>query len=145
MKKIGIGILISLILSVCFATFLPVGNSLASKLNTLYAISGIMFSIGMSLIVTSSFSKIKNTQIRLRFIRAFNDVRNSYILEFIVISIIYMFNSPELEGVQCGKFHFSYPVFSAVMIIFSIIFFIVNFIELQTLNTQLDERINKNI
>ncbi len=143
MKKIGIGILISLVCSVCLASLLPTGNW-ASKLNTLYAISGIMFSIGMSLIVTSSFSRIKNVKIRKKFVDAFKKVRNSYILEFILVSVIYMIDNPEYGTFQFQSFQFSYPIFAGFMIIFSIIFFIVNFIELQTLNTQLDELINDN-
>ena len=141
MKKIVIGILISFVCSVCLASLLPKGNW-ASKLNTLYAISGIMFSIGMSLIVTSSFSKIQNVKIRKQFVNAFKNVRNSYLLEFLLVSVIYMIDNSEFGTFQFHSIQFSYPIFAGLMIIFSIIVFIVNFIELQTLNTKLDELIN---
>ena len=77
MKKVLIGIIVSLVFSIIFPTIIP-WLDWGGKLGTLYAVSGIMFLIGMSLIVTSSFPKIKNSNIRHKIEREYDDVRNTY-------------------------------------------------------------------
>lgn len=114
-----------------------------SKLGTLYSVSGIMFSIGMSLIVTSSFSKIKNSSIKHKIENEYDNVRNTYICEFIIISILYMFYSPSKGEVQFYAIKFTYVAFVALSVTYSILFFILNFIELQKLNKEIDELLNK--
>ncbi|MBD5247771.1 MAG: hypothetical protein HDS54_06375 [Barnesiella sp.] len=142
MKKVFIGIVISLIFAIIFPTLIP-WLDWGSKLGTLYAVSGIMFSIGMSLIVTSSFSKIKNSSIRHKIENEYDDVRNTYICEFIIVSILYMFYSPSKGEVQFYILKFTYVAFVALSISYSILFFILNFIELQKLNKKIDELLNR--
>lgn len=142
MKKVLIGIVVSFVLAIIFPTFIPWLNW-ENKLGTLYAVSGIMFSIGMSLIVTFSFSKIKNSSIRHKIQCGYDDVRNTYICEFIIVSILYMFCSPNKGEVQFYTIRFTYAAFVAISITYSILFFILNFIELQKLNKKIDELLNK--
>ena len=115
-----------------------------NKLQTLYAIAGIMFSIGMSIIVTSSFSKIINDEFRKKIKREYNLVRNCYIIEFLLVSIFFIFQiKNELNYDFNGwKISFSFTLFTALSLIYSIIFFIFNFIALQKLNNDLDDAIN---
>lgn len=139
MRKLILGIVISCLVTIALTTFMP-SISLDDKLSTLYAVAGIMFSIGMSIIVTSSFAKVKNTTIRERIQRAFQRVRNSYILYFLTVSILYMFDSDTLEPQHIyWCFSFDYSMFVGFCIICSIIFFIINFLDLQKINHQIDE------
>lgn len=141
MKKVLIGLIISFVFAIIFPTFIP-WLDWGSKLGTLYAVSGIMFSIGMSLIVTSSFSKIKNSSLRHKIQSSYDDVRNTYICAFIFVSILYMFWSPNKGEVQFYAIRFTYAAFVAISITYSILFFILNFIELQKLNKKIDELLN---
>lgn len=142
MNKVLIGIIVSFVLSIIFPTVIP-WLDWVSKLGTLYAVSGIMFSIGMSLIVTSSFSKIKNSNIRHKIESEYDDVRNTYISEFIIVSVLYMLYSPGKGELNIYFLKFTYVAFVALSITYSILFFILNFIELQKLNKKIDELVNK--
>lgn len=142
MKKILCGILLSIALAVILPSFYP-NNDWEGKIATLYAVSGIMFSIGMSIIVTSSFTKIKHTRIRKRIKDAFTSVRNSYIVAFLVVSILYMFQNPDVKNITVYKsIMFNYTTLVGVAISFSILFFIINFIDLQKLNDSIDEALD---
>ena len=141
MSKIILGIIISLVLALICPTFIPIFNW-TDKEGTLYAISGIMFSIGMSLIVTSSFSRIKNNNTRNKFKKAYLSVRNCYIAEFLIVSFLYVINPKSNTEISLGEIcKFSIASFINFAILYSIIFFMVNFIELQNLNSKLDEEI----
>lgn len=142
MKKVLIGIIVSLVFAIIFPTLIP-WLDWGGKLGTLYAVSGIVFSIGMSLIVTSSFSKIKNSNIRHKIEREYDDVRNTYICEFIIVSILYMLYSPGKGELDFYSLKFTYVAFVAISITYSILFFILNFIELQKLNKKIDELLNR--
>lgn len=139
MKKLIIGIIISCIATIALSTFIP-NVSWNDKLSTLYAVSGIMFSIGMSIIVTSSFIKVKNTVIRERIHKSFCRVRNSYILYFIAVSFLYMLDNEQVMHFDLfWKLSFNYSTFVGFCLIFSILFFIINFLDLQKINRQIDE------
>lgn len=143
MKKICLGILLCFLLTFIFSGIMCQTNW-ENKLQTLYAIAGIMFSIGMSIIVTSSFSKIINDEFRKKIKREYNLVRNCYIIEFLLVSIFFIFQiKNELNYDFNGwKISFSFTLFTALSLIYSIIFFIFNFIALQKLNNDLDDAIN---
>lgn len=74
-------VIISMITSFFFPDFNP-GNGAVS---TLYTVSGIMFSIGMSLIVTSSAAGVKNIRIRNGIRKEIHIVRNHFIECFVLI------------------------------------------------------------
>lgn len=141
MKKLCVGIVISIVLSTLISSFWP-SFGLEEKISTLYAVSGIMFSIGMSIIVTGSFVKVPNKKIRQRIVQAFNVVRNSYIIFFLAVSVFYMFmeeNSKPFHIYRSISFNYSY--FVGILIVSSIVFFIVNFLDIQRLNREIEEAI----
>ena len=139
MKKLIVGITFSFIASIAITTIFPT-ISWEDKLSTLYAVAGIMFSIGMSIIVTTTFAKVKNSTIRERINKAFSKVRNSYILYFLTISVLYMFdNEPSAPICVYRGLYFDYSLFVGLTILLSILFFVINFLELQRLNKQIDE------
>lgn len=143
MKKLLIGILLSGVISVLLSSFFP-SFSWDSKISTLYAVSGIMFSIGMSIIVTSSFAKVKNKKIRERIHHSYNIVRNSYVSYFLFVSVLYMLLDKDNKVIDLyHTLKFSYSLFVGLCISFSIVFFIVNFIDLQRLNRQIEDELEK--
>ena len=138
MKQLIYGILVCLIIAILISTIKTCFSS-GVKLNTLYAVTGIMFSIGMSIIVTTSFSKIKNKNTRKKIQIGFKDIRCKYICVFIFASILYMIQSKSDLIINVWKLNFSYKIFLGVYLLYSIFFFIVNFIEIQKLNNQIDD------
>lgn len=115
--------------------------------NTLYTVSGIMFSIGMGVICTFNPDKIKNRNffklVKENIIR----VRNSYLFFFGLISVLYLVYliNPNFEYIKEFNYisiRFTMSLFMLSQSILVIIFFIVNFLEIQKLNFDISERMN---
>ncbi len=117
-------------------------------INTIYTISGIMFSIGMGVICTFSPDKIKNIQLFSRVKENIITVRNSFLFYFALVSFFYLLyllcsNFEKTIFISDIKLVFNLSVFLLGQIILSIIFFITNFLEIQKLNFDIVERTNK--
>lgn len=116
-------------------------------INTIYTVSGIMFSIGMSVICSMNLSSIKNPSIYNTIRENINGVRNTYLLYFGVVTGMYLI----LQIIPKTKYKwpvFSFSVsldFSYLCITFnllSILYFIVNFIEIQKLHFEIVDKRN---
>ena len=128
------------LLATCLLSYLF--PSFAMKENvatTLYTITGIMFSIGLSLTVISSTSNIKNDKIKRRIRHRIKQVRDNFIWAFFVASVIFIFyitKPVSLPFVNGGW-----------LILFiqlaSIVFFIVNFIMIQRFNEEIEDTTNQ--
>lgn len=135
MKPIYLFILcmaLTLILSLLFPSF-TLGESTA---NALYTITGIMFSIGLSLTVVSSTSNVKNKEIKKRIREDIKDTRNHFIFTFLFASIIYILYivSPNYDYYFLNRNW----GFLAVQCL-SILYFIYNFIAIQKFNEQIED------
>lgn len=85
-----IGIVICVVISMVTSFFFPEFNPGNGAVSTLYTVSGIMFSIGMSLIVTSSAAGVKNIRIRNGIRKEIYIVRNHFIECFVLVSFLYI-------------------------------------------------------
>lgn len=120
-------------------------------MSTVYSVSGIMFSVGIGLIVTFNMNGIKNkkfiSDVRLNI----SAVRSSFIIYFSLSTFAYILNSILVDNkiqnhtveIFNRKFdvYFSLPI--CIVMIYSIIFFIVNFYQIQKLNEDIYDEINK--
>lgn len=151
MKQITIGTVICFIIALIMPFFpdLYIGKD---AISTLYTVSGIMFSIGMSLTVISNTSGVKNKNIRLDIRREMKRVRNHFIYCFSVATIIYILfislvsDDGRLESycsILNGIIKFKASNFLVVYMVYSIIYFTINFIAIQTLNEDIEEELNK--
>ncbi len=123
----------------CFVPAFTVDNT---TLNTFYTVAGIMFSIGMSLSVTSNTSGVRNKAIRSRIRRNMKQVRNFFIYHFLLTSLFYIVNLYK-HTIVIRTFKYRIDVLTLVLIIVSIIYYIVNFIAIQRLNEQIEEAVNE--
>ena len=114
--------------------------------NTLFTIVGIMFSIGMSIAVTSNTSVVVNRKIRKSIRDEINRIRDLFISCFSIVAIIYVLNiifkSWTLEVL--GYKIFNLEVLQLIIQLYSIVYFIVNFKSLQNLNNQIGDAMNDN-
>ena len=78
-KKHGIIIFVFIVLSIIFSSLIKEKKTIDSFMNTIYTISGIMFSIGMGILCTTNPDKIKNIQIYMQVKESILSVRNNYI------------------------------------------------------------------
>jgi hypothetical protein len=118
-------------------------------INTIYTVSGIMFSIGMGVVCTMNPDSIKNPHIYNTIRTNIIVVRNTYLLYFGIISSLYFIS--QLVSEPRYKWHvFSYSItldlyyLCIAFNILSIIYYIVNFIEIQQLNFDISDEIKKN-
>ena len=113
--------------------------------NTLFTIVGIMFSIGMSIAVTSNTSVVVNRKIRNSLRDEINRIRNLFISCFSIVSFIYVLNiiftnwTLEVWGYKI----FNLEVCQLIIQLYSIAYFIVNFMSLQNLNNQIGDAMNE--
>lgn len=117
-------------------------------LSTLYTVCGIMFSIGLGLIVTFNMNGVKNKSYINKIRKNLTSVRDSFLIYF-VISTTCLVLGQYLNDVDV-KFEVKGTVItiSPVMlffslIIYSIIFFIINFLEVQRLSQDIFDKINQ--
>lgn len=142
MKQIK-GFALCLVLSMVVTTFMSVkiGKDVS---NTLFTIVGIMFSIGMSIAVTSNTSVVANKKVRKSLREEINRIRDLFICCFAIVACIYVLNiifadwSLKVYGHQI----FSLCVFQLIFQLYSICYFVVNFKALQKLNNQIGDAVN---
>lgn len=95
MRK-AINILLFTILSILISLFTDIkaDNFFAS---TLYTISGIMFSVGASMIVTFNLSGIKNQDFLIEIRQNLRDVKNHLFSTFLLPLLAMLFNTTLLK------------------------------------------------
>lgn len=144
MKQIK-GFICCMVLSMTITAFMDIkiGKDVS---NTLFTIVGIMFSIGMSIAVTSNTSVVVNRKIRKSIRDEINRIRDLFISCFSIVAIIYVLNiifkSWTLEVL--GYKIFNLEVLQLIIQLYSIVYFIVNFKSLQNLNNQIGDAMNDN-
>lgn len=144
MKQIK-GFICCMVLSMTITAFMDIkiGKDVS---NTLFTIVGIMFSIGMSIAVTSNTSVVVNRKIRKSIRDEINRIRDLFISCFSIVAIIYVLNiifknwTLEVLGYKI----FNLEVLQLIIQLYSIVYFIVNFKSLQNLNNQIGDAINDN-
>lgn len=116
-------------------------------ISTLYTVSGIMFSIGLGLIVTFNISGVKNKNYIREIRLSLRNIRNSFLVHFGLSTTYLLLNqylpnsnySYDIKGITLN---FSFPLLLCGLLIYSIIFFIVNFLEVQKLNHDIFDKLN---
>jgi len=117
-------------------------------MSTIYTVTGIIFSIGLSLIVTFSFHGLKNKAYINHLRKNLFYIRQSFIVYFSIATICYILD--KYIGKECFfKTFFNYDIklsFSilfCLLIFYAIIYFIVNLLAIQKLNNDLFDKINE--
>ena len=117
--------------------------------STIFTIAGIMFSIGIGLIVTFNPNGVKNKIFIGELRSSVMHVRNSFLVHFSLLTIYFVLNqylSDQKHEIHAHYFvdlTFSYSIFLCLLMIHSSIFFVVNFIDIQKLNNDIFDAINK--
>nr|DAP01784.1 MAG TPA: hypothetical protein [Caudoviricetes sp.] len=119
-------------------------------MNTLFNILGIMFSIAMGLLITFNLQGIKNKRIIDLLRSNIKEVRHSYIKYFAFSTLFYLLEK-YLRDKGSNLYAFSireisitinFSLITVVILVYSIIYFIINFIAMQKLNDNLYDEVN---
>ena len=143
MKKIILRTLTVILLTILFSS---VGKLTPDRvlMNTIFTVSGIMFSIGLGLIVNFNLYEIKNDWYLKRIRKNLNGVRNSFIFYFTLSTLCFLlFQYISLEIFSIGVFKFNFPIFFLIVMLFSIGYYIVNLIDIQKLNDEIIDKLNR--
>lgn len=113
-------------------------------ISTLYNVSGIMFSIGLGLIVSFNLSGVRNRKYIKEIRKNIVNIRNIFIYYFIISTFIYITYS--YIGVMEFKYKWLYikidtSIFACMFLLFSIMYFTINFLSIQKLNDEIFDRI----
>lgn len=144
-RKLLISSTIFLVLSIICASFFE-HDPKESFLNTVYTISGIMFSIGMGVLCTLNPDKVKNDVYYRGIKENVISVRNSYIVYFFLISIVYLFfqlnpNAKlELFTIKDIEIIVKISYVAITLNILGILYFIANFIQIQKLGFEISDK-----
>ncbi len=124
----------------------PLSGKVEAVLPTLYTVSGIVFAIGMGLIVSFSLHGIQNRDYIESIRENIYRVRRSFIMFFSCSTLCYLLHQyiPTLPIQLFDLKLILHPnLFTCFLIILSIAYFIVNFIEIQNLNDDIFDRLLK--
>lgn len=151
MKRILTGTLICFILSVGMY-YLGLYHFSWDNVTTLYTIVGIVFSVGMSLIISVSTRDVKNKEAKKGIRRKIENVTYSYIFSFGLASLLFIILDirnnvvPEeqprtIELIRYLVFWKS--DFMVLTLCLYILFYIGNFLAIQDMNREIEDRIDK--
>lgn len=117
--------------------------------NTIFTVSSIMFSIGLGLIVTFNYNGVSNMDYVFILRKNIREVRDSYIFWFSISTFLYLIEKYFHESCFLIKLTTTTtltlcPSISiAIVILFSLIYYILNFLKIQKLGEDIFDRINK--
>jgi hypothetical protein len=140
------GFAICIVLSALLSLFEPNLNIGNVAISTLYTVSGIMFSIGMSIIVTFNITGVKNKDFKEDLREQIHIIEKKFIVCFIIVSILYLFSNILDKHASihiCSNYSFNYSHLMACVVVYSIIYFIYNFLSIEHLSMEIKDRIDE--
>ncbi len=116
-------------------------------LGTFYSVSGIMFSIGLGLAVNFDISSLQNEEYIKKIRENINIVKNHFFLYFASSTVCYILSNTIIEDLKFiireNEFNINFDVFYLIVVLFSIIYFTINFLEIQNLKNDIIDRIRE--
>jgi hypothetical protein len=112
-----------------------------------------MFSVGLGLIVTFNISGIKNKQHIKQLRTNIDTVRNSFLKYFLVSTVCYILDyylrqkELNITAVNIKNFQseLNWSVLFCILMLYSIVYYIINFIEIQRLNNDIFDKTNEQV
>ncbi|WP_101774949.1 hypothetical protein [Pasteurella oralis] len=121
-----------------------------STLNVLYTVAGILFSVGLGLIITIVPSGVKNPSYIAEIRGAINKVRNRFFIEFFLITLAYIsFSEPKnWEVIKIVLYEeialkIDLVLYTEIFLILSLPYFMYNFLSIQKLNNDIFDKVNQ--
>ena len=132
MKKCSLALVVSIVLGFIISINIP-----ASLITTLFTVVGVMFSVGMSLVVTMSTQNIHNPDAKKMVQSTINSLLRNYIFCFVILTICFAIallfkveNNDAFKDCEFNLFNrqwgFNYPLVVAAYSVYSIIYYIFN-------------------
>jgi len=148
MKKILVGILICFVIAV-INLHVNLLHISWNSVETLYTVVGVMFSVGMSLIISVSTSNVHNIEAKKDIRKRMKTVTHNYVISFAVVTFFFiLFNENCVQ--QNTDFIDIYrwiairkTDFITMLSAMSIIYYVVNFMTTQSMNREIEDIVDK--
>ena len=147
MKIVG-GLLLSLLVALLSPTLSVSDDVDKEVIGTLFTVVGVIFSVGMSLIISVSSTGVKNKDARAIFRSQLSQIRTRFIIVFVLLSLFFILlpkdGSTELIGlwkIKSVTIKLSSNIFQVSCLLLSILYYIVNFYSIQSSLYDLQDRI----
>jgi hypothetical protein len=119
-------------------------------ISTLFNVSGVMFSVGLGLIVTFNANGVKNKTYIKQIRRDVARVRNSFIKYFAISSVFYLMEkylrdnnlSSLIIPIKGFQIHLNCSLFICLFMLYSMAYYIINFLNIQKLNNDIFDKTN---
>lgn len=155
MKKVIKILVILIVVIIVITTAYPIHLD-TFFISSLYTVMGIMFSIGLSLVVTFNMGNVKNKTYVQEIRYNLNRIRKKFILYFLSSTVFYIVNyyiEEQLKEAQNKSIYFfsikdisvqfDFSLITCIIILYSIAYIIINFMSIQKLNNDIFDMTNK--
>lgn len=135
-------LIVSTLLAITISTLLPTYEQtrMDKLVETIYTVSGIMFSIGMGVICTFNPNGIKNKGVLSTIENDIFNVRNSFLFYFGLSTLLFIIQTTFDLNYTCFRLVFDIKMVTLSISITSIIYYIINFQAIQKLNLDIVKR-----
>ena len=147
MKIVG-GLLLSLLVALLSPTLSVYDDVDKEVIGTLFTVVGVIFSVGMSLIISVSSTGVKNKDARAIFRSQLSQIRTRFIIVFVLLSLFFILlpKDGKTELIDLWKikdvaFRLSFNIFQVCCLLLSILYYIINFYSIQSSLYDLQDRI----
>ena len=147
MRIVG-GLFLSLVVALLCPTLSVSDDVNKEVIGTLFTVVGVIFSVGMSLIISVSSTGVKNKDARVIFRSQLSQIRTRFIIVFVLLSLFFILlpkdgNSEliDLWMIKNVTIKLSSNIFQVSCLLLSILYYIVNFYSIQTSLYDLQDRI----
>lgn len=143
MNKI-INILLILGLSLLISSFFHDDSLSLNLIEILYTVSGILFSVGIGLMVTFKLGNVKHPIYRKALKKSVLKVRNSFFFYFAISTALFILCSENNDFIltintNIVNISLNLSLLSLITIIVSMLYYITNFIAIQKLNDEIED------
>lgn len=148
MKKIIVGILFCFMIAV-INLHVNLLHISWNSVETLYTVVGVMFSVGMSLIISVSTSNVHNFEAKKDIRRRMRIVTHNYVMMFATVTFFFILFNVSNTSHNNDLFTIYKWVairkadFVTLLSTMSIIYYVVNFITTQSMNREIEDVIDK--
>ena len=148
-NKISIIWWIGIVVITILLSYIPGLNPDTFFISTIYTVSGIIFSIGFSLIVTFNMGGAREKDFIERIRMKLHLIRASFLINFSFATAAYILNNYIclnkiwIISSHNPKIELNWPILFSLIIFYSIIYFIIGLINLQKLNYMIFDEVNK--
>lgn len=148
MKKILVGILTCSVIAVInlHVNILQISRN---SIETLYTVVGVMFSVGMSLIISVSTNNVQNIEAKKDIRKRMKIVTHNYVLFFAIITFFFiLFNANNTQQNKDVLTIYKWMAirktdFITLLSAMGIIYYVVNFLTTQKMNREIEDIIDK--